>query len=569
MSNINITMLTTKDYNSFTISGTNHTFIGAKLANKCLPGDGVEWDTQRNVCNLVSRGNHHYIVGTLELTNKSKYGLTNRQLPMYLFTPYDKCYPHFIVGSSERDLSRNIIALISFGEWSHSSTFPRGNIQQVLGRSGDYEAEYSALVWQACPWKYDKKKEYIPMLKDTCTRTHITGKTFHIDPPGCRDVDDVFTFEEVEHGWRATITISDVAAYVQPGSEVDKLASQIGQTLYDNEGGVIRPMLPPSYSEEACSLLPGKERHGVSMSFIWNSKEQIITDIKWFASILTVENSYTYDEFQHSNSSYKQPLIQIASYLADRNITDSHEWVEQMMLFYNREAGRLLKKYKQGLLRRHSQPDMEKLDNYKRSGIPELEKLAYSSAEYCLASEEETVHYGLETDAYAHASSPIRRYADLINQRVLKEIIKCEDSVYILAVDYMDMNRRGKATKRFSRDLDFLRAITTGETRFTAIIMEKKIKDGKMKIKLYVQKWKRMVSTWYHYLMDDIVPNQPKDVVPNQPKDVVPNQPKDVVLSRDETREIDVTLYREVEMECAFMPNGRNWKERVVLNILV
>ena len=126
--------------------------------------------------------------------------------------------------------------------------------------------------------------------------------TFNIDPPGCRDVDDVFTFEPISDGWRTTITISDVSAYVQSGSDVDKLASQIGQTLYDNNGGVLRPMLPPSYSEQACSLLPGKDKHGLSMSFIWNSKEQIITDIKWFASIVKVDNSYTYDEFQSSNS---------------------------------------------------------------------------------------------------------------------------------------------------------------------------------------------------------------------------------------------------------------------------
>jgi exoribonuclease II len=321
------------------------------------------------------------------------------------------------------------------------------------------------------------------------------------------------------------------------------MAAIISQTLYDNSGGVIRPMLPSSYSEEACSLLLGKDKHGLSMSFIWNSKEQIITDIKWFSSIVKVDNSYTYDEFQTSNSPYKKPLQQIASYLADRHSADSHEWVEQMMIFYNAEAGKLLKRAGRGTLRRHSQPNLEKLERYKASGILELEKLAYSSAEYCMANEEQTVHYGLGTDAYAHASSPIRRYADLVNQRIIKELIM-DESVYSVQFDYREMNRRGKAVKRFSRDLDFLRAITTGENRFTAIIVEKKCTEGKMKIKLYVPKWKRMVSTWFQYLSEDIV------------------------LSRDESREIGVSLYREVEFECAFMPNGRNWKERSIINIL-
>jgi len=185
---------------------------------------------------------------------------------------------------------------------------------------------------------------------------------------------------------------------------------------------------------------------------------------------------------------------------------------------------------------------------FQKSGIPELEKLAYSSAEYCMASDGNTVHYGLETDAYTHASSPIRRYADLVNQRILKDIIKDVDSVYILPIDYRLMNRRGKAVKRYGRDMDFLRAISTGENRFKAVIVDTKQVDNKKKIKLYVPKWKRTVSTCYY--ISQVDGSHP------------------VIVSRDESRIIDDTLYREVDIECAFMPNARNWKERVVLNIL-
>jgi exoribonuclease R len=555
-------MLSTKDYNVFHILDTNIHFTGSKLANKCLPGDMVEWDAERNHCKLISRGNHPLIVGTLELTNKCKYGLTNRQLPMYLFTPYDSSYPHFIVGSSEKDVSRNIIVLITVGEWSQSSTFPRGNLQTVLGCSGDFEAERQALMWQACPWKYSPKEQctkgcspksetYVPILNDNMKRMVLSGYTFNIDPPGCRDVDDVFTFEPIQDSWNVTITISDVAAYVQQGSTVDKMAEKISQTLYNNDGGVLRPMLPPQYSEDVCSLLPGKDSYGLSMSFVWDSREQTITDIKWFSSVLKVDRSYTYEEFQKSDSLYTEVLKGIASYLSDRNSASakaetwtSHEWVEQMMLFYNREAGKLLKKAGQGVLRRHSQPNLERLEAFHKSGIPELEKFAYSSAEYCLSTEAETVHYGLGTDAYAHASSPIRRYADLVNQRILKELIEQKD-IYIIPIDYRLMNRRGKAVKRFGRDMEFLKAISNGDTIFKAIIVEKKNLDDKIKIKLYVPKWGRMVSTWLKPSAENIV------------------------LSRDETREIDVTLYREVDIECVFMPNARNWKERVILNILV
>jgi exoribonuclease R len=424
------------------------------------------------------------------------------------------------------------------------------------------------------------------MLNDNAVRTVLSGYTFNIDPPGCRDVDDVFTFEPVENGWNVTITISDVTAYVEQGSNVDKMAEKISQTLYNNEGGVLRPMLPPQYSEDVCSLLPGKDSYGLSMSFVWDSHS--IRDIKWFSSILKVDRSYTYEEFQKWDSPYTEVLKGIASYLAERNSASakadtwtSHEWVEQMMLFYNREAGKLLKKAGRGVLRRHSQPNLERLEAFQQSGISELEKFAYSSAEYCLSTELETVHYGLATDAYAHASSPIRRYADLVNQRILKELIKQEKQIHEKSINVYQMNRRGKAVKRFGRDMEFLRAISTGETRFNAIIVEKKIVDDKIKIKLYVCKWGRMVSTWFKsssVLADDSdlkgkssfleeksdLKGKSSSVLADD-SDLIGNA---LVLSRDETREIDVTLFREVEIECVFMPNARNWKERVIINII-
>jgi exoribonuclease R len=558
-------ILQTKDYHHFMIlSDTGnllHEFIGAKQANKCLPGDHVGWVTHsvgNEKCELELRDQHPLLVGTLELTSKSTYGMTRRGHLMYLCTPYDKRYPPFIVGSSEKDRSQNLIVLIKLEEWA--TQFPRGSIQQTLGRSGEEKAEYQALIWQACPWKYPVYA-YQPKLLPSVSRIRLSGTTFHIDPEGCRDVDDVITMEPI-HGsnnWLITITISDVAAFVEEGSAVDIMASLIGQTLYDTDGRVLRPMLPPEYSEQACSLLPGKERYGISLQFIWDTI--MIRDPTWFQSVLMVNQSYSYEEFQVSDSPFRPVLQTIASYLAKKPVTDSHEWIEQMMILYNTEAGKQLKAMKQGIVRRHSPPDRERLQAY-REHVPELEMLAFSSAEYCLAEEEDTVHSGLDSDHYAHASSPIRRYADLVNQRVLTNWIQGSTDYYIVPQAMYDMNLRGKAIKNFARDVTFLRAIstgpcpvengaaygvlrTTGQTSFEGIIMEKiPIEEGFMKIKIYVPQWKRMVSTTYRMIKD-----------------------QDHVLSRDEKTEIDVTLYRRVSVQCAFVLQNRNWKERVILNI--
>jgi exoribonuclease R len=536
-------ILQTKDYNEFIIlSDTGnelHRFTGAKLANKCLAGDHVNWADAK--CQLELRDEHPLIVGTLELTNKSKYGLTSRGGSIYLFTPYNKSYPHFIVGCSERDVSKNRIGLIKFDDWASSSTFPRGNLQQVLGASGDFEAERQALIWQSSPWKYPKYT-YVAVSKENILRQKLNGYTFNIDPVGCKDVDDVLTFEELDGGkWKVTITISDVATYIEDGGLVDTYASLIGQTLYDTGGTVLRPMLPKEYSEETCSLIPGKESYGISLQFIWNGTE--ITNKEWFESVLKTDKSYSYEEFQETSSPYKKPLQEIASYLAREDVKCSHKWIEQCMLFYNKEAGRRLKESGMGILRKHSAPNFERLERYK-AHIPELEKLAFSSAEYCLAEEVETKHYGLDSDTYAHASSPIRRYADLVNQRALKLLLRGSSERYIVPLAMYDMNYRAKLNKNFGRDMDFLNAIATGQTTFTGIVIDKTtVEEQHVKIKIYVPLWKRTISAKYKYAKENMV------------------------LSRDEKREIDVSEFREVEIKCAFNVNSRNWKERIIINI--
>ena len=67
-------ILQTTDYDTFIVltdtGAPLHTFQGSKKANKCLPGDHVAWDNDQ--CNLELRDEHPLIVGTVELTNKSK-----------------------------------------------------------------------------------------------------------------------------------------------------------------------------------------------------------------------------------------------------------------------------------------------------------------------------------------------------------------------------------------------------------------------------------------------------------------------------------------------------------------
>jgi hypothetical protein len=74
--------------------------------------------------------------------------------------------------------------------------------------------------------------------------------------------------------------------------------------------------------------------------------------------------------------------------------------------------------------------------------------LCYESAKYCLPNED-TVHSQLNLQNYAHASSPIRRYVDIINQFALKEKQFSYESIE-------RFNTIQKLAKNYERDLIYI-----------------------------------------------------------------------------------------------------------------
>ena len=559
-------MLCTKNYREFGVIDTEncfktlHSFEGALLANKCLPGDTVQFS--ENKISLVKRADHKNIVGVIELTSKYRYGMTSRGVPLYLFIPNQKKYPPFIVGCSEKDLSVNRIGIINFEKWDDTSQFPRGNLVKIVGMSGNVCDEKNALIHEASPlnWK-GGDIVYDIVISDYKERNCIQGYTFNIDPDGCKDIDDAITILNITPDtnklWQITISIADVAAAVTYDSEIDKKARQISQTLYDLSGNVIKPMLPPTISESYCSLLENTIRHCVSLTFIWdNETVAIVPGMTFSESIIKNNKSWTYDTIY--NCSYSTILKNISSHLEKEEIHDSHKWVESLMKLYNTEAAKIFKKYGIGILRRHSAPNYEKLQKY-NSWDKSLSILAQHSAEYCHSSDENTVHYGLEENAYCHITSPIRRYSDLLNQRLLKSIIIGEIPFGSAHKEHIySLNERNKQIKKFGRDILYLYAIETKNKKtMVGRILEIKYslatKDV-IKLKIFVTDWNQIISVRLPLHIHSY--NEDENRV--------------VYISNDANDENNIILC-EGDIICfnyTFNLNERYFKDRIILEIV-
>jgi exoribonuclease R len=84
-----------------------------------------------------------------------------------------------------------------------------------------------------------------------------------IDPAGSTDLDQALHLERTPTGAVLHYAIADLPAFVTAGGVVDDEARLRGQTLYAADGRI--PLHPPALSEDAASLLPGRERR----AFVW------------------------------------------------------------------------------------------------------------------------------------------------------------------------------------------------------------------------------------------------------------------------------------------------------------
>ena len=92
-----------------------------------------------------------------------------------------------------------------------------------------------------------------------------------IDPPDAKDHDDaVHAAPDADPanpgGFVVTVAIADVAAYVRPGSALDREALERGNSVYFPDRVV--PMLPERISNDLCSLRPLEDRPALAVRMI-------------------------------------------------------------------------------------------------------------------------------------------------------------------------------------------------------------------------------------------------------------------------------------------------------------
>jgi ribonuclease R len=377
--------------------------------------------------------------------------------------------------------------------WESRHVNPEGEIIEVLGPASAPGVDLLSIVrGYHLPTEFPKtvidEANRIPqtveddMLKG---REDLRGKFIvTIDPDDARDFDDAIDVERIgNQGWRLGVHIADVAAYVKPGSALDREARRRGNSVYLPDRVI--PMLPERLSNGVSSLKPGVDRltHSVFVEFDRNGR---IKGTHFARSVIRSARRLTYKEayailkslardqlserlhvawelaallrrkrFEHGSLDLDFPEVKVRLDETGKPVRleriendESHQLIEEFMLAANEAvAGELKKRAIPTIYRVHENPDPEKLAEYRElvlshnhrvgdlthraelqrflasiTGKPEERALKIGllkSLKRAHYLPQPLGHYGLAKTNYLHFTSPIRRYADLVVHRAL------------------------------------------------------------------------------------------------------------------------------------------------------
>ncbi|WP_022667464.1 ribonuclease catalytic domain-containing protein [Desulfospira joergensenii] len=294
-------------------------------------------------------------------------------------------------------------------------------------------------------------RTHAAVYKDPCRKdlTHLPLVT--IDGQSTLDYDDAISLESTEGGYCLGIHIIDVGAYIKSGDPIDMAARQRGSSIYMPDDKL--PMIPSSLSEDLCSLRQDELRPGIS-TLIQMNRFFEVRDYKIVPSIIKVHQQMSYTEANLLNGKNDPitSLYKIATLLREKRLKagaiqitlpEVNVWLEEnreiryskvdrenpsrmlvseMMIFANSLMAKFLADNEVPAVFRSQAPPKQRLfSGIELALMPNFMQRKQLSRAVIGTTPES--HSGLGVKAYVTATSPIRRYHDLLTQRQIKAIL--------------------------------------------------------------------------------------------------------------------------------------------------
>ncbi|WP_297089009.1 ribonuclease R [uncultured Draconibacterium sp.] len=251
-------------------------------------------DLEGEVTEILERAKSVF-VGTVQTTRNFAFLVPAGKVGFDIFIPKEKL-------NGAKDGQK---AIAEIKDWPPNARSPFGEITEVLGDTGDNDAEMHAILAEfELPHKFpknvDKAAEKIPLEipEEEIKKRRDMRKTttFTIDPADAKDFDDALSLKKLSNGnWEVGVHIADVTHYVRPNTIIENEAQDRATSVYLVDRVV--PMLPERLSNGVCSLRPNEDK--LCFSAIFEITQDAIVKKQWFGKTAIHSNRrFTYEEAQ-------------------------------------------------------------------------------------------------------------------------------------------------------------------------------------------------------------------------------------------------------------------------------
>ena len=298
-------------------------------------------------------------------------------------------------------------------EWHKDTNTPIGEIVDVLGETGDNNAEIHAILAEyGLPYKYPEEVEQAAeQIDDRITPEIIATRkdyrditTFTIDPKDAKDFDDALSIRRLDNGnWEVGVHIADVTHYVKPGTIIEKEAQQRATSIYLVDRTI--PMLPERLCNEICSLRPHEEKLAYACILELDENANVLK-YEICHTVIKSDRRFTYEEaqqvietgegdfkeeilkldelakklrktrFEHGSVDFDRTEVRFEIDETGRPVSvyfkrsqDANKLIEEFMLLANKKVAEFIgkesgkKKAKPFVYRVHDTPDQDKMGN--------------------------------------------------------------------------------------------------------------------------------------------------------------------------------------------------------------
>src|SRR5882757_1899806 len=516
-------------------SGEPDVFIAAENIGTAMHGDRVVARMSPEAPSRRIKGRREgRVIRILERAHDTIVGTLQRSRSFYYVVPDDPRFVHDVYVHPTQDRRAQAPGtvgdkvVVRLGAWESRHVNPEGEIIEVLGPASAPGVDVLSIIRKYhLPTEFPSDVlEQAERIPERVEAQQIAGREdlrnqfiVTIDPDDARDFDDAINVEKLANGgWQLGVHIADVAAYVEPGSALDREARLRGNSVYLPDRVI--PMLPERLSDGVCCLKPEIDRltHSVFIQF---DKRGVAKSARFARSVIRSAHRLTYKQayailnspprdrlaerlhlawelaallrrkrFEHGALDLDFPEVKVWVDTQGKPVRlervendESHQLIEEFMLAANEAVARELKRRAiPTIYRVHENPDPEKLAEYREFALSfgykvgdlthhgELQRLL---AETRGKPEEQALkigllkslkrarydpqplgHYGLAKTNYLHFTSPIRRYADLVVHRALGSDTATRRSYSMGMAEITSIAEHISATERNAADAE-------------------------------------------------------------------------------------------------------------------